>query len=82
MEKRNRDLQDLEKQLGEEGVSSDNQLVKTDDISMTNDRINDNIYKKINGLKDAAFVNILLIPTLVLTIILVFSIISWIISMI
>ena len=83
LEKRNRDLQDLEKQLGEEGSEEEKQLQLTqENTSITNDKINDSIYKQINGLKDAAFINALIIPTIILTIILVFAIISWVISMI
>ena len=83
LEKRNRDLADLEKQLGEE--TGDKQLTPAPQLSegaIINEKINDNIYRRINGLKDKAFVNMLIIPTIALTIILVFAIIGWVISMI
>ncbi len=72
LEKNNRDLEALEAQLNESGGSSDSRsLVKTTNHnvgiqSITNDSINDAIYKQINGLSDAAFVNLLIIPTIAL----------------
>ena len=83
LEKRNRDLEDLEKQLGEEGEGIDKQLLKTNgQENITNDRINDTIYKQINGLKDAAFIHTLIIPTVVFGVLLVFGLLAWIISLI
>ena len=84
VEKRNRDLMALEEQLeGEKGVKN---LTKSIDYNvdngvMTNDKINDNIYKQINGLKDAAFVNLLLVPTIALVVILIFSVMAWVMSL-
>ena len=72
LEKRNRDLENLEKELGEEGVGlGGKQLTKSNgksllDEPLSNDRINDNIYRQINGLKDAAFINFLIIPTIII----------------
>ena len=83
LEKRNRDLEDLEKQLGEEGEGIDKQLLKTNgQENITNDRINDTIYKQINGLKDAAFIQALIIPTVVFGVLLAFGLIAWLISLI
>ena len=78
LEKRNRDLEELEKELGEEG---DKTLIKTpQNEDITNNKVNDQIYRQINGMKDAAFVNLLLIPTIILGILLVFGMVSWLIS--
>ena len=78
LEKRNRDLEELEKELGDEG---DKSLIKTpQNEDITNNKVNDQIYRQINGMRDAAFVNLLLIPTIILGLLLVFEIVSWIIS--
>ena len=77
LEKRKRDLEDLEKELGEEGSK---ELVKTPEPDITNNKINDQIYRQINGMRDAAFVNLLLIPTIILGLLLVFGLLSWVIS--
>ena len=57
-EKGKRDLEDLEKQLGEEAKITE--IPKTKD--MTNKKVNDLIYRQINGINEAAFLNILIIP--------------------
>lgn len=78
LEKRNRDLEELEKELGDQ---NDKTLIKTpQDEDITNSKVNDKIYGPINGMRDSAFINLLLIPTIILGILLVFGIISWIIS--
>ena len=78
LEKRNRDLQELEKELGEEEKDWQPVQLKKE---VTNDYINDNIYKQINGLKDAAFISTLAIPTLILIITAIILFIAWIASM-
>ena len=77
LEKRNRDLTDLTSQVGDSDSSK--ALVKhvSSDV-ITNDRVNDIIYKQINGLSDTAFVHFLLIPTIVFCLLMLFSIIIWI----
>ena len=78
IEKRKRDLEALEKELGENGGK---ELIKVpDNEDITNNKINDQIYIQINGMRDAAFVNLLLIPTIILGVLLVFGIVSWLIS--
>ena len=47
----------------------------------TNNRINDIIYKQINGLRDVAFANYMLIVTIVLFTLFVFGMIGWILSL-
>ncbi len=80
MEKRNRDLQELEKELGEDSSVSEKTLSKQKD-DLTNHRINDRIYHQINGLKDAAFISWLFVPTLVLGALVLLSVIAWIFSL-
>lgn len=79
LEKRNRDLKELEKQMGED-VSESKILVK-ENISLTNDSINDVIYSQINGMRDKAFINLLLVPTIILGMLLVFGVLSWVASL-
>lgn len=86
IEKSNRDLQDLERQLGEDGGDG-KALIKSSGKNIgieaiTNDKINDSIYSQINGLKDSAFINILILPTLVLLGLLVLSIVVWVFSIV
>lgn len=79
LEKRNRDLENLEKELDLD-FSSEKQLIKNNPSNITNDKVNDVIYRQINGLKDAAFVNLLMIPTIILGVLLLFKIILLIVS--
>ena len=78
VEKRNRDLVELEKELGEDANKTLIKQPQNDDL--TNNKVNDVIYRQINGMKDAAFVNLLLIPTIILGILLIFGLLSWVIS--
>ena len=78
VEKRNRDLIELEKQLGDDENKT---LIKQpQNENLTNNKVNDQIYRQINGLRDAAFVNLLLIPTIILGILLIFGLLSWVVS--
>lgn len=79
LEKRNREFEELEKQLGEESDENEKKLM-LEQSSHVNDRINDNIYKQINGIKDSAFISTLAIPTLVLIVMIIIAIFAWIIS--
>lgn len=84
LEKRNRDLAELEKQLGENDGNG-KQLLKHSEKnigveSITNDKINDSIYSQINGLRDAAFVNYLILPTLILLSLVILGSVAWIFS--
>lgn len=73
-ERTKRDLANLEKELGNEGVNV-SLPVNPDDI---NDKINDVIYKNINTKRnDAAFATYLIFPTLVLSLTMVFALIIW-----
>ncbi len=82
LERRKHDLEELERQLGEEG-ESDSSTVDLDESTddMVNRKVNDVIYKQINGLKEAAFVNLLLIPTISIAVLFLIGIILWIFSL-
>lgn len=80
LEKRNRDLENLEKELGEEGDNNSRQFTKNSGV-LSNDKINDNIYKQINGYKESAFISYMLIPTLALLGLALIGAVSWFISL-
>jgi hypothetical protein len=83
LEKMNRDLIQLDKQIQEsEGgpsLQKDNGHYTTEPLS--NDRINDDIYKQINGMKDVAFVSYLLVPTIAFISLFLIALVGWIISL-
>lgn len=61
-EKSKRDLEELEKQLGNSEKIVD--IPKNSDI--TNKKANDYIYRQINGIGDSAFLNVAIIPIVIL----------------
>lgn len=61
-EKSKRDLEELEKQLGNSEKIVD--IPKNSDI--TNKKANDYIYRQINGIGDSAFLNVAIIPIIIL----------------
>ena len=65
LEKSKRDMEDLEKQLGE----SNTNVEVNSNQDITNKKVNDLIYRQINGVGEAAYLNIALIPILILGII-------------
>lgn len=81
LEKMNRDLNQLEQQINEnEGGkphTNYNEDNKTFD-NLSNDKINDSIYKMINGTREAAFINNLLIPTVIILSIIFICLIAFI----
>ena len=82
LERRKRDLEDLEKQLGEIDAA-DKKVIETtpSDAEITNKKVNDVIYRQISGVYDqAAFLNILIIPVIGLIIFMLFMIITLIIN--
>lgn len=81
LEKSNRELQELEKQLEAEG-DKNIENIPVNKKTPSNDRVNDNIYKQINGIKDSAFVSILAIPTLILIVVVIVIVFVWISSII
>lgn len=83
LEKMNRDLTQLEQQINEsegnktkQNYDSDNKLVD----NLSNDKINDSIYKQISGLREAAFINHFLVPTLIILSIILIGLIVFIFS--
>lgn len=85
VERKKRDLEDLERQVDDGGDSKSGALVKKSTASIgitpvTNDKINDTIYRQINGLNDSAFINILIIPTIVFLSLFLLGLLAWIIS--
>ena len=83
LEKMNRDLDALNKQIQEtEGKPMNNGVSEHHEIEpLSNDSINDKIYKQINGLKDAAFIGYLLIPTIAFISLFIIAFISWLLSL-
>ena len=65
LEKSKRDMEDLEKQLGE----SNTNVEVNSNQDITNKKVNDLIYRQINGVGEAAYLNIALIPILILGVI-------------
>ena len=80
VERRNRDLEELEKELGEDSDKEKQLLKSPNNEDITNNRVNDVIYRQINGFKDAAFVNMLLIPTIVIGSILLLAFLAFLVS--
>jgi len=86
LEKRNRDLEDLESQLSDgNGDNTGKSLIKSSPniagvVTINNDTINDKIYHQINGMNEAAFINILILPTIILCMLLVFTLLTWFFS--
>jgi len=75
VERKKRDLEDLEKQLGEVDDADKKAIEATpSDAVMTNKKVNDVIYKQISGMSDAAFTYILTIPIVMIGIAIVFAI--------
>lgn len=77
-EKNNRELQELEKQL----ATDDQKNFEPAQIKKvpSNNKVNDNIYRQINGLRDAAFISALTIPTVIIIVMIIIMIFSWVIS--
>ena len=80
LEKMNRDLEKLERELGEntDPESISNEKITLDELD--NDKINDKIYHQINGLRDVAFVNRLVIPSLILLSLFLIALFCWFLS--
>lgn len=77
VERMNKDLDQLKKELNE--VSSDSTDEEYVPNSLSNDEINNKIYKNISGMREAAFINVLIIPGIALISMIILGIISWII---
>lgn len=83
LEKRKRELDDLESQLGEVS-EEERKLVSTppSDAEITNKKVNDLIYRQISGLRDSAFVNLLIIPLVMVGILIIYIITTLIVNFI
>lgn len=77
LEKRKRDLEELEKQFNESGEDKSFEKKKLLDTNNLNEKVNDVIYRQINGMKDSAFISYLLIPTIILSLLCLISLIIW-----
>ena len=82
-EKAIRDLESLNRQLQEsEGKTPTNAAPEHHEAKpLSNDRINDRIYRQINGFRDAAFISYLLIPTIAFVSLFIIAFISWLLSL-
>ena len=83
-EKMGRDLEQLDRQISE--AEGGRALQKTSGVSLgveslSNDQINDDIYRQINGLNDVAFIHYLLVPTLALISLMVMALVGWVVSL-
>lgn len=82
-EKRKRDLEALEKEVSGsmQGANGNKKLVKSNsagallEYDSMNTKVNDSIYKQLNGISDAAFISFMMIPTLVAILGLIFAIV-------
>lgn len=87
LEKRKKDLELLEKEVGEEsGFGNGRSLVKSNgksiyDPSSINDSINNSIYRQINNKGEAAFINFLLYPMIVLVLGVLIAFVAWVVSL-
>ena len=82
LEKMNRDLEQLDRQIQESDGGKT--IIEDKNLSvgeLSNDKINDSIYKQINGLKDSAFIHYLILPTVGLASLFILSLIGWLISL-
>ena len=87
VEKRNRDYRDLQKELaGDEKNIQFDELAPVNDDELTNKEVNDIIYadliakQKTKGISDFAFVHILVLPTIILTIGILICILSYVLN--
>lgn len=88
VEKRNRDLRDLQKQLSDE-----NEQVKFDEPApvnndeLVNRTVNDRIYKELinknrsKGVSDFAYIHILLLPTIILSLGIVICLVTYVLNL-
>ncbi len=84
-EKLNRDLNNLENELaGNNGVSPSQKRTANNSYDSTgiNDKINAVIYKQISGVRDSAFISLLIYPTILLVLGVIIAMIIFAISII
>ena len=81
VEKAKRELADLKKQFGEKVDNQEESIFDNEsETDLTNKKYNDYIYKQISGYQDAAFVHLLIIPTIAFVLLALFGVISWFVS--
>lgn len=83
LEKRKRDLATLEKEVEGTSMGAGKSLVKSNGQSILNDadpnnQINENIYKQLNSMSDAAFISFLIYPTIVCILVFVLALLGFI----
>ena len=68
-ERRKREIEEMEKELGDDkNILKENINTNISEAEMTNKKVNDLIYRQINGMNDSAFVSMLIIPIALLLI--------------
>ncbi len=77
VEKMKRDYEALEQQVADSNSSNNTIAFHPEISSLSNDKINDSIYRKINGLKDSAFVYHILLPFLLIISFLFVGFLGW-----
>lgn len=82
LEKMNRDLVQLEQQISESEGNKPKEIDYSDNRkvdNLSNDKINDAIYKQISGYREAAFISGVLVPTLIVLSVILILLITFII---
>lgn len=84
-EKNKRDLIQLEEQINEGGESNSKQMIKSNGHfagtkPISNDAINDTIYRQINGLNDSAFIYALILPSISILLFFIIGLVAWLFS--
>ena len=77
LEKKKRELKELEKEVGEKETSLVDDYSEGD---MTNKKVNDIIYRQISGINEAAYLNILVVPVIILLLFIIIMVIASIIN--
>ena len=78
-----RDLEELEQQLqsADGDIPAQRESSQLEPTPITNNQVNNQIYKQISGFRDAAFVSYLLVPTVLLISLLLLAFFGWVISL-
>lgn len=84
-EKNKRDLIHLDEQINEGGESNSKRMIKNNGYlvgtkPISNDAINDTIYRQINGLNDSAFIYALILPSISLLLFFIVGLVAWLFS--
>ncbi len=79
-EKRNRDLVELEKQLGDQ-VGDTAKALQKEKVDLANHSVNDIIYKNISDKKEYAYVSLIAIPVMIASLLMIYGLITWFVHM-